>query len=206
MFWLAILKLGFRLRWWREWRRVAPAVRSEVRQPDRLLLRRVLRRQVASLALARRMLASWDAEQSPSPSTFLWPLRPRRRGLLLRHHTQATRNWTGGQGLIRRSLGCLPTSGIVAGLSALVVIPAAMLIFGGRQLSPGPLNAKLSGGPRLAPGSPIRQPGGISAAPRRAPPANGSARHRQGSVSGSWRCQATESGPRVPGLLYCFSP
>jgi hypothetical protein len=43
--------------------------------------------------------------------------------------------------MIRR-LGCLSTSGIVAALSTLVVLVAAMLIVGGRLFSPGLLNAQ----------------------------------------------------------------
>jgi hypothetical protein len=43
---------------------------------------------------------------------------------------------------VKRRLGCLSTSGIVAALSTLVVLVAAMLIVGGRPFSPGPLNAQ----------------------------------------------------------------
>ncbi len=62
----AFLELWVRLRWWRERRHLDPASRSQARELDRLLRRRrILRRQVASLALARRMLATWHAVHIP---------------------------------------------------------------------------------------------------------------------------------------------
>ncbi len=62
----AFVELRVRLRWWRERWRLDPASRSQARELDRLFRRRrVLRRQVASLALARRMLATWHAVHIP---------------------------------------------------------------------------------------------------------------------------------------------
>jgi hypothetical protein len=60
------LELGVRLRWWREQRRLGPQTRSQAGELNRLVRRRrMLRRQVASLALARRMLATWHAVHIP---------------------------------------------------------------------------------------------------------------------------------------------
>jgi hypothetical protein len=55
-----------RLAWWSEQRHLEPAARIQVREMDRLVRRqRVLQRQVASLALARRMLAVWRTVHIP---------------------------------------------------------------------------------------------------------------------------------------------
>jgi hypothetical protein len=60
------LEAGFRLRGWRERRQLGALARDQVRELDRLLQRRqALRRQVASLAVARRMLATWHAVHIP---------------------------------------------------------------------------------------------------------------------------------------------
>lgn len=60
------LEWGVRLRWWREQRALDGQARSQARELDRLLRRRrALQRQVASLALARRMLATWHAVHIP---------------------------------------------------------------------------------------------------------------------------------------------
>jgi hypothetical protein len=55
-----------RLAWWREKQRMEPATRAQAREIDRLLRRqRTLRRQMASLALARHMLAVWRTVHIP---------------------------------------------------------------------------------------------------------------------------------------------
>lgn len=60
------LEWEYRLAWRRERRRMGALERAQARELDRLLrLRRSLRRQVASLALARRMLATWHAVHIP---------------------------------------------------------------------------------------------------------------------------------------------
>ena len=62
----SFLELWIRMRWLRERRRMEPRTRSQTRELDQLLRRRrVLRRQVASLALARRTLATWHAVHIP---------------------------------------------------------------------------------------------------------------------------------------------
>lgn len=61
-----LLEWDARLTWWRERRRLGVAARSQSRQLDGLLRRRrALHRQVASLALARRMLSIWRAVHIP---------------------------------------------------------------------------------------------------------------------------------------------
>jgi hypothetical protein len=56
----------YRLAWRRERRRMAALERAEARELDRLLRqRRLLHRQVRSLALARRMLATWHTVHIP---------------------------------------------------------------------------------------------------------------------------------------------
>jgi hypothetical protein len=60
------LDWGPRLAWWREKRRMAPAIRARAREIDRLLGQQVtLRRQMVSLTLARRMLAVWRTVHIP---------------------------------------------------------------------------------------------------------------------------------------------
>jgi hypothetical protein len=60
------LEWDYRLAWWRERRRMTAGERARARELDGLLRQqRVLRRQVASLALARRMLAAWHAVHIP---------------------------------------------------------------------------------------------------------------------------------------------
>jgi hypothetical protein len=60
------LEWEYRLAWRRERRCMGALERAQARELDRLLrLRRSLRRQVASLALARRMLATWHAVHIP---------------------------------------------------------------------------------------------------------------------------------------------
>jgi putative flippase GtrA len=55
-----------RLRWWREKQRLRGIARAQVDQLERLLRRqRTLQRQLASLALARRLLALWHAVHIP---------------------------------------------------------------------------------------------------------------------------------------------
>lgn len=57
---------GYRLQWWREKRRMDAATRAQAKELERLLnRRRILRRQVNSLALARRMLAVWHTVHIP---------------------------------------------------------------------------------------------------------------------------------------------
>jgi len=60
------LEWEYRLAWRREQRRVGALEKAQARELDRLLRqRRSLRRQVASLALARRMLATWHTVHIP---------------------------------------------------------------------------------------------------------------------------------------------
>jgi len=62
----AFQEWGYRLRWWRDARRMDASIRAQARDLDRLLRRqRALRRQVSSLAAARRMLATWHAVHIP---------------------------------------------------------------------------------------------------------------------------------------------
>ena len=57
---------GYRLRWWRERRALRGLAREQARTLDRLLRRRrALRRQVASLAMARRTLSLWHSVHIP---------------------------------------------------------------------------------------------------------------------------------------------
>jgi hypothetical protein len=57
---------GLRWRWWNEKRHLEPAARAQAVQLEQLLNRqRVLRRQLASLALARRLLGLWHAVHIP---------------------------------------------------------------------------------------------------------------------------------------------
>jgi hypothetical protein len=60
------LEWEYRLAWRREQRRMGTLEKAQARELDRLLRqRRSLRRQVASLALARRMLATWHTVHIP---------------------------------------------------------------------------------------------------------------------------------------------
>ena len=60
------LEWEYRLAWRREQRRMGALEKAQARELDRLLRqRRSLRRQVASLALARRMLATWHTVHIP---------------------------------------------------------------------------------------------------------------------------------------------
>jgi hypothetical protein len=60
------LEWDYRLAWRREQRRMGTLEKGQARELDRLLRqRRSLRRQVASLALARRMLATWHTVHIP---------------------------------------------------------------------------------------------------------------------------------------------
>ncbi len=62
----ALLRWNDRVRTWRARRLRDPAQRAEVRQMDRLLVRRrALERQAASLASARRVLATWHSIHIP---------------------------------------------------------------------------------------------------------------------------------------------
>ena len=62
----AFLEWEYRLAWRRERRRMGALEKAQARELDLLLRqRRSLRRQVASLALARRMLAAWHAVHIP---------------------------------------------------------------------------------------------------------------------------------------------
>jgi len=62
----AVLEWQDRLRFWRQERRLEPAARAHVKELDRLLVRRrAVERQVASLAAARRTLATWHAVHIP---------------------------------------------------------------------------------------------------------------------------------------------
>ena len=57
---------GYRLRWWRERSRLLAQTRTQAKELNRLVRRRRrLRRQVQSLALARRMLAVWRTVHIP---------------------------------------------------------------------------------------------------------------------------------------------
>lgn len=60
------LEWEYRLAWWRERRRMGVLERAQARELDGLLRqRRSLHRQVASLAMARRMLATWHTVHIP---------------------------------------------------------------------------------------------------------------------------------------------
>jgi len=62
----AFADLGYRLQWWAETRKANAATKAKLRELDALLKRqRTLRRQVQSLAMARRMLALWHAVHIP---------------------------------------------------------------------------------------------------------------------------------------------
>jgi hypothetical protein len=62
----AFLEWSYRLEWRREKRRMDAVGRDQARDLERLLRqRRVLRRQVASLATVRRMMATWHAVHIP---------------------------------------------------------------------------------------------------------------------------------------------
>jgi hypothetical protein len=62
----AFQEIGYRLTWQREQRRLAPAARAQMVYLERLAeQRRVLRRQMESLAMARRLLATWHAIHIP---------------------------------------------------------------------------------------------------------------------------------------------
>jgi hypothetical protein len=61
-----LLEWGYRWQWWWERRRMDAATRAEAKEIEWLISRRrALRRQVASLATARRMLATWHALHIP---------------------------------------------------------------------------------------------------------------------------------------------
>ncbi len=61
-----ISERGHRLGWWLEKRRLSPKVRAQLDQMSRLLRqKRTLQRQVASLAMARRLMALWHAVHVP---------------------------------------------------------------------------------------------------------------------------------------------
>jgi hypothetical protein len=61
------LEWSYRLQWRREKRRMSTVGRGQARDLDRLLRqRRALRRQVASLATVRRMMATWHAVHIPT--------------------------------------------------------------------------------------------------------------------------------------------
>jgi hypothetical protein len=62
----SFLEWEYRLAWRRERKRMGALEKAQARELDRLLRqRRSLRRQVASLALARRMLATWHTVHIP---------------------------------------------------------------------------------------------------------------------------------------------
>jgi hypothetical protein len=62
----SFLEWEYRLAWRRERRRMGALEKAQVRELDRLLRqRRLLRRQVASLAMARHMLATWHTVHIP---------------------------------------------------------------------------------------------------------------------------------------------
>ncbi len=62
----AFTDLGYRLQWWAETRKANAAMKAKLRELDALLKRqRTLKRQVQSLAMARRMLALWHAVHIP---------------------------------------------------------------------------------------------------------------------------------------------
>lgn len=59
-------ELGYRWQWWQEQRRHNAATRAQLRQIQALLQRRrMLRRQIASLAIARRLIALWHTIHVP---------------------------------------------------------------------------------------------------------------------------------------------
>lgn len=61
-----LLEWGYRWQWWWERRQMDAATRAEAKEIEWLISRRrALRRQVASLATARRMLATWHALHIP---------------------------------------------------------------------------------------------------------------------------------------------
>lgn len=61
-----ITDLGYRVEWWREQRQMDQELRVQANQLERLVeQRRVLQRQMASLATARRMLATWHSVHIP---------------------------------------------------------------------------------------------------------------------------------------------
>lgn len=62
----ALLEWEYRWRMWREKRRMDKAARAQAKQLERLLARRrALRRQLASLAMARRLLGLWHTVHIP---------------------------------------------------------------------------------------------------------------------------------------------
>ncbi len=62
----AFADLGYRMQWWAETRKANAATKAKLRELDALLKRqRMLKRQVESLAMARRMLALWHAVHIP---------------------------------------------------------------------------------------------------------------------------------------------
>ncbi len=61
-----ITDLGYQVEWWREQRRMDQGLRAQAKQLAQLVeQRRVLQRQIASLATARRMLSTWHAVHIP---------------------------------------------------------------------------------------------------------------------------------------------
>jgi len=66
IFGYAFLEWGHRWQWWLEKRRVDTTVRAQISQLEKMIQqRRALRRQVDSLAMARRMLSLWHAVHIP---------------------------------------------------------------------------------------------------------------------------------------------
>ena len=62
----AFTDLGYRIQWWVETRKANAAMKAKLRELEALLKRqRTLKRQVQSLAMARRMLALWHAVHIP---------------------------------------------------------------------------------------------------------------------------------------------
>lgn len=62
----SLLEWGYRLEWWREKRRLKASLRAQAQELEGLLRRRqALRRQLASLARARQMLATWHSVHIP---------------------------------------------------------------------------------------------------------------------------------------------
>jgi cell division protein FtsB len=62
----AFQEWGYRLRWWLDAWRMDASIRAQARELDKLVRRqRALRRQVSSLAVARRMLATWHSVHIP---------------------------------------------------------------------------------------------------------------------------------------------
>ena len=60
------LEWGQRIQWWQQKRRMDTAVRAQIAQLEKMIQqRRVLHRQVASLAMARRLLSLWHAVHIP---------------------------------------------------------------------------------------------------------------------------------------------